>query len=193
MRGPAAGLVCADPVTRTPMHRHKWKLYFFPKTAHTWDNFYSTFEYNSTIDVQCTCLVWQFLSWFEEQWFFGVENSCVCGCFRHQKYNRKQFEKSLKWNQSWSKRELVESVWKHFESKVSSDNNLQVEDSLLEEISLFKIWFGDVVWGYEWGGLTYHLPCDQLVHHHLLQGDPDPHHILEPLWAAVREDDLSNF
>jgi hypothetical protein len=30
-----------------------------------------------------------------------------------------------------------------------------------------------------------------LVHHHLLQGNADPHHILEPLWAAAQEDDIS--
>ena len=129
--------------------------------------------------------------WRTVQWCFGAESSCLCDCFRCQEYNRKQFEKSLAWNKYWSKREKVESAWKHFKSKVSSSSNWQVEDTLLAEISWFEIWFGDAVWGYEWGGLAHPLPCDQLVHHHLLDGDPDPHHILEPLWAAVREDDLS--
>ena len=68
----------------------------------------------------------------------------------------------ISWNQSWSKRKQVESTWNHFVSEVCSSSIWQMEDSLLAEISWFEIWVGDVVWGYEWGGLTHPLPCDQL-------------------------------
>ena len=126
--------------------------------------------------------------------FHGVRNSgaleiralaCISAGDRRSMYNWKESLLHLWTGRTWPLTMSTTSPWSHLTQEVPSANHGYLENSLPTEVLDRTTQTWDAGWGDEWGGLSHPLPCDQLVHHHPHQRDPDPHNILEPCQGSI--------